>query len=309
MRTEKNVAYYKGRPIVFDSVQIEGKTFVSKGKYIKIVSLKHEWFNDINDPEDIIKQLSRSEICPDIFTFIQRLPEINPKFSYFFIPEKVTAIKFNSYKDWFEKKITKETRKKTKRAEKRGVEIKIEKFSDDLIIGIMSVFNESPIRQGKPFWHYGKDFNTIKKEMSLDLDKSDFIAAYYEGSMIGVVKIIFAGEIATPGIIVTKVSHNDKYVANALMSKVIELCAFKNIQYVTYGPWWRGSMAEYLRRNGFEKMIVPRYFIPLTKKGKIYLKLKLYLSIKDILPEKLIKILLAIRSKWYSKKYKVDNES
>jgi hypothetical protein len=308
MKTERDEKYEGGKPILFDSVKIEDKIFLIKGKIFKIASLKQEWFEDINQPEVIIERLKKSEKCPDILTFIQRLPETNPKFPYFFISEKITALMITDYKTWFEKQIAKDTRKKTKRAEKRGVEIRIEKFSDELIMGIMSVFNESPIRQGKPFWHYGKDFITIKKELSLDLDKSIFIAAYYEGLMIGVVKIIFAGKIATPGIIVTKVSHKDKYVANALMAKIVELCTMKNIHCITYGPWWRGSMAEYLRRNGFERITVPRYLIPLTKKGQFYLAIKFYLTLKDILPEKLIYFLIAVRTRWYCKKFKKDKE-
>jgi len=27
-----------------------------------------------------------------------------------------------------------------------------------------AIFNESPTRQGRKFWHYGKDFATVKKQ-------------------------------------------------------------------------------------------------------------------------------------------------
>ena len=42
-----------------------------------------------------------------------------------------------------------------------------------LVNGIIGIFNQSPVRRGKPFWHYGKDFDTVKKEMSLGLRESD----------------------------------------------------------------------------------------------------------------------------------------
>ena len=29
-----------------------------------------------------------------------------------------------------------------------------------------AIFNEAAIRQGRPFWHYGKDFETVKRQFS-----------------------------------------------------------------------------------------------------------------------------------------------
>jgi hypothetical protein len=36
-------------------------------------------------------------------------------------------------------------------------------IKDAFVEGMWSIFNETPIRQGKRFWHYGKDVPTLKK--------------------------------------------------------------------------------------------------------------------------------------------------
>ena len=60
----------------------------------------------------------------------------------------------------------------------------------------------------RPFWHYGKDFDTLKRGLSRDLDRSKFIGAYDQGELVGFVKLNFApGRFANPGLIVSKLKH------------------------------------------------------------------------------------------------------
>jgi hypothetical protein len=46
---------------------------------------------------------------------------------------------------------------------------------------------------------------------------------------------------------------------------------------------------------------IPRYYIPMTIKGKIILKLKLHHGLVGLIPGKIYDVLLNIRSKWYEK--------
>ena len=75
------------------------------------------------------------------------------------------------------------------RAQKNGVVAKVVPFTDELVSGIKDIYDESPMRQGKPFWHYKKDFNTIKEDNSSFLERSEFIGAYYKNELIGFEKI------------------------------------------------------------------------------------------------------------------------
>jgi len=51
-------------------------------------------------------------------------------------------------------------------------------FDETLVRGIWEVYNESPVRQGKPNTHYGKDIETVYKEEATFLDHSIFIGAF-----------------------------------------------------------------------------------------------------------------------------------
>lgn len=295
----------EGKPAVFYSLKIDNKVLVLEGKFPKIARIRDEWFEDVENPDLIIEALKKVDLKPDLFTFVQRPPEIDPKYDYYMEKQKLTALHITTFNDWWEKQLPSETRKKAKRAAKRGVDIRIAEFNDELVRGISGLFNDSPVRQGKPFWHYGKSFETVKKEMSLDLERCDFIGAYHNQELVGMVKLLYAGKIAEPVTILSKGAYQDKYVNNALIAKAVEMCAKKGIAYFFYGPYWkRGSMADWLRRHGFERMQVPRYYIPLTMKGAFILKARLHRSIKEMIPEKVIVQLINLRTNWYLRKYR-----
>lgn len=284
-------------------MRFNNKNITVTGKLIKIARIEEEWFNDIEDPSSLIYKIKKSKIQADIFTFWQRLPETKPKYNYYMEWDNVAALPIISFDHWWEKQINAKTRNLIRKAEKKGVEVKIVDFNNEFVKGITNIFNESPIRQGKPFWHYQKDFETVKKEMSDRLDKAEFIGAYYNNDLIGFIKLLYAGNYAMTVEIISKIEHRDKSPTNVLIAKVIEICDKKKIPFIVYSRWSRGTLGDFKRHNGFEKIDLPRYYVPLTIKGKIILKLKLHHGIVGILPEKLKARLIDLRKKWYSRKY------
>jgi hypothetical protein len=159
------------------------------------------------------------------------------------------------------------------------------------------------VRRGKPFWHYGKDFETVKRELSMNVEKSLFIAAYHEGELIGFVKLLLTDKYAMTTLILDKMSHRDKSPMNGMIAKAVESCANRRIPYLVYTVWRRGDQAEFQQRNGFEKISVPEYYVPLTLRGKLALRLRLHKGLKAALPEAVIVRLLRLRSRWYGAKY------
>ena len=81
------------------------------------------------------------------------------------------------------------------------------------------------------------------------------------------------------------------------------MCTEDRIPYLTYTNWRRGSQAEFLIRHGFEKVAIPRYWIPLTRKGAIGLRLGLHRSLRTYLPERLVDKLLELRGRFYNMRY------
>jgi hypothetical protein len=269
-RTEE-VIYNAGKYSGVDAIQVGEQRLIVQGRLLSIARLKDEWYQDVGDPEVLLEGLRNCKPTPDVFTFWQRLPDTNPLYSYYHENEALSAVPLTDFENWWNKQIKSDTRKKAKRAEKRGVEIRVVDLDDDLVRGVMGVFNETPIRRGKRFWHYGKDFEAVKEVLSFDLPTSKFVAAYYQGEVVGIVKLNYAGKrFVNPGLFVTKIEfRREKYLDNALMAKAIEMCTADGVSYFTYTQWRKGSHAEFLERNGFEKTLVPRYWIPLTRKGAI----------------------------------------
>jgi hypothetical protein len=304
MKYEKLTLGVKGKDVTVDSVRINNNLLIVTGHLIKMASIKDELYEDIDNPELLVKMLRDIKPRPDIFTFWQRLPETNPKYGYPMEWESIAALPIKSYNDWFQNQIGKDTRKLVRRAEKRGCVVKSCTFDDEFIKGMTNIFNESPIRQGRPFWHYGKDYATIKREFSRYLFREELLGAFYEGELIGFIFLAYAEKYAYLGQIISKIEHRDKYTNNALISKAVEIAAMKNMPFLVYGLWPRGGLEEFKRRNGFQKIDVPRYYVPLTRKGVLALKLNVHRGVIGIVPEGLRLCLREFRQKWYERKYR-----
>ena len=247
----------RGVPVQFDAVRVGNQTFIISGKFAKTASLrrdKNEWLEDVHNPEEVIRALKTAPVKIDLLRFWQRVPETEPKFGYYKEWRHIAAIPIKDYQSWFKKKISPKARNKIRKSEKFGVVIRESEFGDELVRGIMEIFNQSPVRRGKPFWHYGKDFDTVKEEMSLDLKESIFITAYYEGELIGFIKLMLADKYAMITLILDKTAHRDKAPMNGMIAKAVEICAQRKIPYITYTVWRRGEHGQFQESNGFERI-------------------------------------------------------
>ena len=209
-----------------------------------------------------------------------------------------------TYEEWFSKRVGTDVRRNVKKAAKLGVIARSTPFDDALVQGIVDIYNESRFRQGRPFWHYGKDFETVKAETGHCLEKSEFIGAYCGGEMIGFIKLLLVDLTNHIVLFVSKQSHFDKKATNALLAKAVEVCAQKGVPYLTYGKLAHGnransSLAEFKRRHGLEQINFPHYQVPLTLTGRLAVKFKLYRSLNQILPERALSFLVDIRAKYY----------
>ena len=182
-----------------DSLHIHNKELIVTGRLIRTVRIEQEWYDDVGEPEEIVEGLRQHSIKVDIFTFWQRLPESAPKYKYYMEWDDIAALPVKSYDYWWSKQIKSRTRGLIRKSEKEGVVVREVEFNDDFVRGMVSIFNESAIRQGKPFWHYGKDFETVKREFSRYLFREDLIGAYYKDELIGFIMLGYAGSYAITG--------------------------------------------------------------------------------------------------------------
>ena len=76
----------------------------------------------------------------------------------------LVAIRISTFAEWFEKKIHPNVRNKIRKADKQGIKVRIEPFNNRLVLGIMDIYNESQVRQGRRFTYFGKDFERTYEE-------------------------------------------------------------------------------------------------------------------------------------------------
>jgi hypothetical protein len=69
--------------------------------------------------------------------------------------------------------------------------------------------------------------------------------------------------------------------------------------YLIYLHWGAGSLSEFKRRTGFEKTRMPRYYVPLTAKGRLAMRLGLHRGVVPLLPEATLIRLKQARALWY----------
>jgi hypothetical protein len=301
----------RGQWVSVPALEVQGQTIVVKGGLVRIAAVHDEIWQqtEVVDPEacvEALKAQSSSRIKADLFSFTQKPSSPEPKYAYHREMDSVAVARFATFQEWWES-LPQESRKNVRRAQKRSVEVVVRSFDDELVRGILGVNNDSATRQRTRNHHYGKTFEQTKRDHSAFLDRSEFIGAYVGDEMIGYAKIVYRGEMASLLNFAPKASHKDKRPANALLAKAIELCDTKGITCLTYGMFNYGNkqespLREFKERNGFQEVLVPRYYVPLTLRGRVCLGAGLHRGLLGILPHSVITLAGRARAKWYAAK-------
>jgi len=196
--------------------------------------------------------------------------------------------------------VGKKTRNMIRRAEKSGVKVKVVELNDKLVEGIWKIYNETPIRQGRAFPHFGESLKSVGDNMAL-AEKVTFIGAYLDEELVGFIQIVYGDQIAIISQILSLQKHWDKALNNALLAKAVEVCATNDNRWLMYGRIGNHpSLDRFKENNGFKKYPIKRYYVPLTLKGKLSIRLGLHRDLKDILPQWLKGPLIPVFS-WVSR--------
>jgi hypothetical protein len=284
-------------------LRIHDRNVMVSGTLLKEARLEQEWYEDVDDPESLIAALRHESVKPDILTFWQRLPDSAPRYPYHMEWEEVAALPITTYDRWWSEQIKSRTRGLIRKSAKQGVVTREATFTDEFVRGMTHIFNETPMRQGRRFLHYGKDFDTVKRQFSRYLFRERLIGAYYEDQLIGFMMIAQAGRYALVGQIISLISHRDKATNNCLVAKAVEICAREHLPYLVYLNWGTGSLSEFKRRNGFERIALPRYYVPLTATGRLALRLGIHKGVTSVIPDATLTQLKHLRTKWYRRFY------
>ena len=83
------------------------------------------------------------------------------------------------------------------------------------------------------------------------------------------------------------------------MDRAIPLLSYARF---SYGKKLRDGLADFKESNGFRKVELPRYFVPLTRTGRIALRLGLHHRAIDYLPAPLVEKARQLRSAWHARR-------
>jgi hypothetical protein len=290
-------------------MKVCGKDIKVEGRLVRIARLDGDKFVFLEDPDPVVDGLKRSGIRVDLFTFLQKLPETSPKYTYPMEWDNLAVLPISTFDHWWTKQIGFKARNKAKQAEKKGVSVREVPFDEALVRGIWEIYNESPIRQGKRFPHYGMSLVRAREYAGTFLDSSIFIGAFLGEQLIGFAKLTNDETRTQANLmhIVSMIEHRDKAPTNALIVQAVRSCADRRIPHLvysnfSYGKKQRDSLSDFKERNGFQRIDLPRYYVPLTSVGWAAFRLGLHHRLVDHLPESVTARLREFRRAWYSRR-------
>jgi len=281
---------------------IEGKEIVVRGKFPRIARVRAEYYEYVNDAKAFVADLKQSGVAADVLSYLQETVDRTPRSGVYHEIESISVVPVTTFDHWWKKQINDKTRNMVRKAQKAGVELRPVEYDDEFVQGIVKIYNESPVRQGKPFSHYGKGFETIKAEHSSYPERSEFIGAYHQGELIGFVKLVHGRGVSNLMNIISLISHRDKAPTNALIARAVEICAQRGVSCLHYGLWSKRGLGDFKKHHAFERLDVVRCFVPLNFRGRLALSLKLHRKPADVLPEKVVDVLAGWRGRWNARK-------
>jgi hypothetical protein len=283
---------------------IEGLAISVDGRTCRTARLSNEGFDFVDDPDRLGNAILASALRVDLLTFVQRIAEPEPKYAYHLEWDPLAVLPIESYEQWWKRQINDKTRNMIRKAKKKGVILRTVLLDDELVRKIKVIYDESPVRQGKPFKHFGRDFETLKRTHATYLDQSEFIGAFLEDQLVGFVKLVHQPGWSSLMQIISLISQRDKAPTNALIAKAVEICAQKRIPRLQYGIWSRRGIGDFKEHHGFHPYRVPRYYMPLSVTGKLAIASGLHRPLIARVPEDWLDRIASLRANWNSFRFR-----
>jgi hypothetical protein len=266
------------------------------GRLLKIATVRDEPYDCIKDPARLIAALKTHQSRVDIFSFVHDIADAAPRYFYHAELASFAVLPITTYEHWWKHQINDKTRNLVRKAQKSNVDTRIVSLDDELVKAIKDIYDESPVRQGKRFAHFQKPIATIRAELSTFPDRSTFIGAYNQEGLVGFAKLVQGRGVASLMHIISKLSERNKAPTNALISKAVEICGERGVGYLHYGVWSIGGLGLFKENHAFQKLDIPRYFVPITFRGRIALRLGMHRRFRERLPERWRERISALRN-------------
>ena len=231
-------------------MEISGNELRIEGRLIRIARLDGEGYQFLRDPESALEILRKSGTRVDLFTFIQNISDAAPKYNYPMEWDNMAVLPISTFDHWMANQISSRVRSTIRKTAKDGIVVREIPFDDALIRGISAIYDETPVRQGRRFPHYGIDLETLRRMKATFLDRTVFIGAFFEDELVGFVKLVTNEDKSQAGLmhILSMIKHRDKATTNALIAQAVRSCADRRIPHLWYVKFHYGKKPRYLNR-------------------------------------------------------------
>src|SRR4029077_3277489 len=247
-------------------MKVSGKDIKTEGRLVRIARLDGDKYTFPDNPGEYLVDLRGCGTRIDIFTFLQKLPDTSPKYPYPFEMDNLAVLPVTTFENWWNNQIRSYPRNRARQAEKRGVVMREVPYGTDLIRGICEIYNETPVRQGKRFPHYGMTLIRARQYAGTFLDRSIYIGAFLAEEMIGFIKLTLDESRMQADLvhILSMTQHKEKGPTNALIAQAVRSCADHKVSYLVYANFSYGkkegdSLSHFKEVNGFQRVDLPRY--------------------------------------------------
>ena len=293
---------HKGRVRWRPAAQVAGCTVVAEGRAWRHGHVHDEIWLDgdaVGDPQAFVRALRESPLALDLCTFrvgaSGRLPDAPHRVH----EEQLAVIDVRDPAAWWAG-VPQQTRKNVRRAERRGLVVREVAFDEALVRGIRRIYDETPVRQGRPFWHHGKDLEAVRRENATFLDRAGFLGAYVGEELVGFLKWVRVGRRARIMQILALVREQDRRPTMALIAHAVSVAHAQGLEALVYDRMVYGNkaaspMTEFKRRMGFRPVAQPHVTVALTWRGRLVLALGLHRPLAERLPGPLVESLLGWR--------------
>ena len=291
-------------------ITVRGKEVRVRGRLLRIARLEADKYHFLEDPDVLLKELRTCGTRIDLFTFIQKVTDPARKYNFPMEWDNYAALPVSTFDHWWNHQIGFKARNKAKQAQKKDVVVREVPFDRPLVEGIWRIYNECPVRQGRRFPHYGKDVETVYKDEASFPDCSVFIGAFHREKLIGFIKLVYDETRTQAGLmnICSLIRERDKAPTNALVAQAVRSCADRGISNLVYsnfayGTKERSTLSDFKERNGFKRIDVPRYYVPLTAAGRFALRFGFQHRLSSRVPEPIAAKLRDLREVWYGRRF------
>ena len=302
-RAQPRVAVpHKGRVRWLPAARVGGCTVVARGRAWRHGHVLDEnWLDGdaVSDPQAFLQALRGSPLAPDLCTFRVGASGVVPKAPCRIHEELLAEIDVRDPAAWWAG-VPQQTRKNVRRAERKGLVVREVSLDERLVQGIQRIYNETPIRQGRPFWHYGKDVEAVRRENATFLDRAGFLGAYVGEELVGFIKWVRVGRRARIMQILALVREQDRRPTMALIAHAVTVAHQRGLEALVYDRMVYGNnaaspMTEFKRRMGFCPVAHQHVTVALTVRGHVVLALGLHRPFAERLPGPVVERLLGWR--------------